>query len=175
MAGQLRDRFFEYAPDRWVDLLTGEAHDVPPEAAPRRRAPPPEALIELLEHGRAGSPRSIAIAENGLGSRAQASAAADAAVRCGYVPVSVRVYLGARHLLSEELRDRTLMLIALPGSRAETIHSALLRAAATSPRPHVLVTFHRTDGARHDLARALTHERSQTDRKSTRLNSSHRQ
>ena len=109
MARLLRDRCYEYAPDRWLDLLTGETHNAPPRAALPRRAP--DALIELLEHGREGWPRSIAIAEHGHGLRAQACVAADAAVRCGYVPVSVRVYLGARLFLSDDLRDRALMLI----------------------------------------------------------------
>ena len=42
------------------------------------------------------------------------------------------------------MRHRTLMLILPPGSPLEPAREALLSAAATSPRPHVLVSFRST-------------------------------
>src|SRR5688572_19380653 len=111
----LHDRYLEYAPDRAWDLVTGDSLTNTSLALPHTRdarglAP----LIEVLEHGRDGTPRWIATDAQSRGLRfSVASAAAEASAR-GYVPVAVDVYLRLRRILVEELRDRALVLIARP-------------------------------------------------------------
>ena len=61
--GLLRDRFFEYAPNRAWDLVTGEPMSPGSEGDEDRvGAPAPGPLTELLDHGVDGSPRWIVMA-----------------------------------------------------------------------------------------------------------------
>ena len=104
-----------------------------------------EPLVEVLDHGRDGEPRWVVV-ETGAGQSSLAVArrvAEQARVR-GLVPIAVDVYLRLRRVLEEELRHRTLMLILAPGSPLEPAREAIVSAAATSPRPHVLVSFRST-------------------------------
>jgi tetratricopeptide (TPR) repeat protein len=142
MAGLLRDRYFEYAPDRAWDLLTGES--VSPPNEPQHDAGECclacEPVIELLDHGREGSPRWFALEATPRQWRLRARSAAAAARRRGYVAIAVDVFLRMRLLLADDLSTRAMMLIARPGSSADRLQAALLHAAAISSGPHVLLT-----------------------------------
>ena len=158
MPGLLRDRYFEFAPNRAWDLVTGES--VSPErcddTAPRSRAP--GALIELLEHGVDGVPRWIASGRTAGPWRPLAAMIAAEASRRGYVPVAVDIFLRTRSLLASDLRTRAIVLIARPDTTAQHLHTALLHAAALSARPHVLLSFfvppHRSADNRWRVAEA---------------------
>src|SRR5688572_29565266 len=141
MTGLLRDRYFEYGPDRAWDLVTGEAvsssEPAEDDGEPRPGFDP---LIELLDHGREGSPRLFALQATPHQWRLRARLAAAAARRRGYVAIAVDVFLRMRTLLADELRTRAMVLIARPGSSTDVLQAALLHAAAISSGPHVLLT-----------------------------------
>ena len=141
MAQLLRDRYYEYAPDRGWDLLTGQtvrfpAEDPEPRGGGRTVLP----LVELLDHGSDGSPRWIVVQPTHHAWVTQAQAFAAEARRRGYVPIGVDVFLRTRLLLADALSTRALLLIGRPGSPVALAEAALLHAAALSPRPHVLMT-----------------------------------
>ena len=94
--------------DRRADVA-GVRGDEPLVAAP---APGP--LIELLDHGIDGSPRWIVMAANATEWRTHSRTVAVEARRRGYVPMALDIFLRTRLLLAEELRTRTLVLIAKP-------------------------------------------------------------
>jgi DNA-binding NtrC family response regulator/tetratricopeptide (TPR) repeat protein len=148
MGRLLRDRFYEYAPDRAWDLATGQAVDV---TAPAADPPPRDAkvapLLEVLDHGREGAPRWIVTdMTTTRGWMATVRTAAEDARSRGFVPIDVDLYLRIRTLADEELRDRALVLIARPGMAVEHARRALVDAATRSPRPHVLLTFRLSTG-----------------------------
>jgi len=141
MAGLLRDRFFEYAPNRAWDLVTGEPMSAGSDGDESGvSAPAPGPLIELLDHGIDGSPRWIVMAANTTEWRTHSRTVAVEARRRGYVPMALDIFLRTRLLLAEELRTRTLILIAKPDVPRVELQAALLHAAAISPGPHVLMT-----------------------------------
>jgi DNA-binding NtrC family response regulator len=146
MSRLLHDRYYAYAAGHAWDLATGESiHITDLASAPSIAAPIAEPLVEVLEHGRDGEPRWVVVETGGgQSSLAVARRAAEQARVRGMVPIAVDVYLRLRALLEEELRHRTLMLILAPGSPIEPARTALLAAAATSARPHVLVSFRST-------------------------------
>ena len=158
MAGLLRDRYFEYAPDRAWDLVTGEAVSPIGETQDDdgESRPAFEPLIELLDHGREGWPRWFALDATPQQWRLRARLAAAAARRRGYVAIAVDVFLRMRTLLADELRTRAMVLIARPGSSTDLLHAALLHAAAISPGPHVLLTA--PDDQSHGKARGEAHD-----------------
>jgi DNA-binding NtrC family response regulator len=143
MARLVRDRYLPYDAQYAWDLVTGESVAADgPSNDDTSDEPPLEPLIEVLEHGREGMPRWI-VADTGP--RAQSSrllrrAAADGRAR-GFVPIAVHLYARLRDTLEEDLRDRTLLLMAGPRASPAEARSALLDAAARSPRPHVLLTL----------------------------------
>jgi DNA-binding NtrC family response regulator len=148
MGGLLRDRYFEFAPDRAWDLVTGETvagriEEEPPHSS----SPAPGPFIELLEHGVDGMPRWIVAGTPGVEWRRDAGRAASEARRRGYVPVSVKIFLRTRLLLAEHLQTRALVLIARPDEPLERMQAALLHAAAISSGPHVLLELARAGGA----------------------------
>jgi DNA-binding NtrC family response regulator len=65
--------------------------------------------------------------------------AAEAARARGYVPIDVRGYLAGRGALDEDVRHRSLVLIAPPDVDLDAARAALMRAASTSARPHVVL------------------------------------
>jgi transcriptional regulator with GAF, ATPase, and Fis domain len=142
MARLVRDRYYEYGPDRACDLATGEEVRVeaPTQLAPPE--PPLAAWIEVLDHGREGAPRWI-VAESppGRGWIAAVRRAADDARARGFVAIAADVYLRLRPVLEEDLRDRSLVLIARPAVPIDVARAAFVDAATRSPRPHVLLTF----------------------------------
>ena len=141
MAGLLRDRYFEYAPNHAWDLVTGEAvTSLPTQEDDPASTRGSGAFIELLEHGREGVPRWIVADVSSAEWRAQSRLAAIEARRRGYVAVGVSVFLRVRLLLVDELRTRALVLIAPPELSLERLRIALLHAATISPRPHVLLS-----------------------------------
>ena len=141
MAGLLRDRYFEYAPNRAWDLVTGEPMSPGSDGDEARvAAPAPGPLIELLDHGSDGSPRWIVMAATAAEWRTHSRIVAVEARRRGYVPMAVDIFLRTRLLLAEDLRTRTLVLIAKPDASSGELQAALLHATAISPGPHVLMT-----------------------------------
>ena len=141
MAGLLRDRYFEYAPNRGWDLLTGEPmSSAGGDDEPRRTVRPADALIELLGHGVDGSPRWIVTKTTRAAWRAACLAGAAEARSRGYVPIAVDIFLRSRLLLENDLRTRAMLLIARTSESDQRLRVALLHAAAISPRPHLLWT-----------------------------------
>ena len=149
MAGLLRDRFFEYAPNRAWDLVTGESMSASSDADETGvSAPAPGPLVELLDHGIDGSPRWMVMAASATEWRAHSRTVAVEARRRGYVPIALDIFLRTRLLLAEDLRTRTLVLIAKPDAPGGELQAALLHAAAISPGPHVLMTSVNSRGGR---------------------------
>jgi DNA-binding NtrC family response regulator len=148
MAGLLRDRYFEFAPDRAWDLVTGETvagaldNDLPHTSGP---APGP--FIELLEHGVDGMPRWI-VCGTAAQWRTEADRAAREARRRGYVPIAVGILLRTRLLLADHLQTRAMVLIARPDAPVAQMQAALLHAAAISQGPHVLLELARAGSTR---------------------------
>ena len=141
MAGLLRDRYFEYAPNRAWDLVTGEAVSTGREDGEDRASEaPPAAYVELLEHGAEGSPRRFTLDLGRLSWREHQRMAAAEARRRGYVAVALDVFFRIRLLLVDELRTRAMVLIARPDAPPDVTRIALLHAAAMSSGPHVLLT-----------------------------------
>ena len=143
MSRLLHDRYYAYAAEHAWDLATGESVPLAEMTSPLLVSTPlADPLVEVLDHGREGEPRWVVV-ETGAGAQSLAAArriAEHARVR-GLVPIGVDVYLRLRTLLDEELKHRTLMLILSPGSPLDRAREAIVAAAATSPRPHVLVSF----------------------------------
>src|SRR5688572_7942902 len=147
----LRDRYFAYDQRHGCDLSTGDAvslDDLPndqnvplePELAP---------LIEVLDLGREGAPRwVVADARNAIQAAAIARRAAAHARRLGFVPVLVDLYVRLWDALADDLKERALLLIGSFASEVPFGRAALVRAAAHSPRPHVLLTFRSTSAGR---------------------------
>jgi DNA-binding NtrC family response regulator len=102
----------------------------------------PASLIEVLDDAREGAPRwVVADARNGAQAMAMAARAAADARRRGFVPLLVPLYLRWREALAADLEERTLLLIGSFTRGLGAARSALLEASASSPRPHVLLTF----------------------------------
>src|ERR1043166_1636753 len=146
MARLLRDRYLVDARSAW-DLVTGElipVDSIPGEAMSDASAASPslEAVLEVRDHGRDGAPRSMhtSLASSVRWPQAIRRLADDAATR-GYVAIAVDLYFRLAPTLADDLRDRTLLLIAHAETRAEEAQAALIDAAARSPRPHLLVTI----------------------------------
>ena len=140
MPGLLRDRCFEYAPNRAWDLVTGETVSARiEEGQPHASDPASGPLIELLDHGEDGMPRWIVSDASGVEWRKEAHRAAREARHRGYVPIAVEIFLRTRLLLTEHLRTRALLLIARPDLSIDAMRVALLHAAAISQGPHVLL------------------------------------
>src|SRR6185503_12280639 len=95
MAALLRDRYFEYLPDRAWDLVTGESvqHGAVPDDD-RAAGHPSGALAELLEHGIDGTPRWVTATTTANWSRQVRLIAAEARRR-GYVAIAADVFLRA--------------------------------------------------------------------------------
>ena len=148
----IHDRYLANGGDAAWDLATGQMVPKTEIAATASGDEPPLAsLIEVLDHGREGVPRWI-VADVRRGSALAAAldrAAADAAAR-GYVPVSVDIYARRHEQLGEALADRALLLLATTATPLTRARAALVAAAATSPRPHVLLTIR---GGRESLVR----------------------
>jgi len=148
MAGLLRDRYFEYATNQAWDLVTGRVVPTDTHDDVDRAGRTPRSLIEVLEHGVDGSPRWIVSDTGAKDWHREAQTIASEARRHGYVPLAVNVFLRRRLLLANELRTRAMVLFADPDAPFEQVRTALLHAAAMSPRPHVLMSVLRTAAAR---------------------------
>ena len=144
MAGLLRDRYFEFAPDQAWDLMTG-APVSSLAAAQSTDAPAlaPDALVELLEHGVEGAPRWIVADATKAEWTEKSRVAASQARRHGYVAIDLQLFLRLRRILADDLRTRAIVLIAQADVPFEKLRLALLHAAAISPRPHVLMSLSR--------------------------------
>ncbi len=143
MTPLVRDRYFAYDREHAWDLATGDVvllADL--DSADDRSAPcpPPPPLVEVLDHGREGEPRWVALDADERPAAAVVRSAADAARARGYVALSAVMYTRLRDVLAEELSERTLLLIVTPGASLAVARTALLAAAAGSPRPHVLLS-----------------------------------
>ena len=111
MARLLHDRYVAYDDIHGCDLATGDEvrlDDLPDEVS-LETVP---ALIELLNDGRDGSPRWIALdVRNRTQAAAVARRAAAAGRLRGFVPILVSLYGRLRHALAKDLDQRTLLLI----------------------------------------------------------------
>jgi DNA-binding NtrC family response regulator/tetratricopeptide (TPR) repeat protein len=113
-------------------------------------------LVEILNDGRDGDPRwVVADARNGAQAAAMAARAATDARRRGFVPLLVPLYLRWREALAPDLEERTLLLIGSFSKDLPTARAALLQAATSSPRPHVLLTFAGPEGPRRSVERVF--------------------
>ncbi len=157
MTRLLHDRYYAYAADHAWDLATGESvpiAELTMTTSTAASAPVVGPLIEMLNHGREGEPRWVVVeTPTGQSALAIARRVAEQGRVSGFVPIAVDMYLRLRSLLEEELRHRTLMLILPPGSPLPPAREAIVSAAAVSPRPHVLVSFHRA----RELPRSASH------------------
>ncbi|HET9193959.1 MAG TPA: sigma 54-interacting transcriptional regulator [Vicinamibacterales bacterium] len=152
MPGLLRDRYFEYAPNRAWDLVTGETVSAQiEEGQPHASDPASGPLIELLDHGIDGMPRWIVSGAGGVEWRKEIHRAAREARHRGYVPIAVEIFLRTRLLLAEHLRTRALLLIARPDLSIDSMRMALLHAAAISQGPHVLLEMAHSRGEGHEM------------------------
>jgi DNA-binding NtrC family response regulator len=144
MSRLLHDRYYVYAAEHAWDLATGESVAIDTIAmTSSRTSPVVEPLVEVLDHGRDGEPRwVVVVTAAGSASLAVARRLAEDARARGFIPIAVDVYLRLRSLLEGEIRHRALMLILPPGATLESARHAIVSAAAASPRPHVLVSFH---------------------------------
>ncbi len=141
MAGLLRDRYFEYAPERAWDLVTGENVSAANASMPDLASgPAPGPLIELLDHGTEGSPRRFVLEAPAFHWRTCARLVAVEARRRGYVAMALDVFLRLRTLLAGDLCTRAIVLIARPNVSTDLVRAALLHAAAISSGAHVVVT-----------------------------------
>jgi DNA-binding NtrC family response regulator len=138
----LHDRYLAIDGHHACDLVTG---DVVATASltgqPSVHDPSFPALVELLDHGRDGQPRSIVVNVRSTAAlRASANRIGGAAADRGYVPIGVDVYARLRAAMPAEIAGRTLVLIS--SSRNERAgRSAFVDAATRTSKPHVLITL----------------------------------
>jgi DNA-binding NtrC family response regulator/tetratricopeptide (TPR) repeat protein len=152
----IQDRYFAYDEIRGCDLATGDEvrlDDLPADSANGGSVPLHDAaglapLVEVLNDGRDGDPRwVVADARNRMQATAMARRAAAEARRRGFVPLLVPLYLQWRDVLAPDLEERTLLLIGSFARSVALARAALVEAASSAPRPHVLLTFRSASGA----------------------------
>ena len=143
----LLDRYLVINANQACDLATGNVVAID-GLSERREAhvPPPPALTEVLEHGRDGEPRALTADLGSSAWRSVADRIATDAVDRGYVPIAVDLYRRMMLVISGEISDRTLLLLATEHNAA-LARQAFLDAASRTPRPHVLLTLRARDGA----------------------------
>ena len=155
MTRLIRDRYFAYDEVRGCDLTTGDdvrLGDLPADSSDGEPASPLDAcglapLVEVLNDGRDGDPRwVVADARNGAQAAAMARRAAAEARRLGFVPLLSSLYLRWRDVLAPDLDERTLLLIGSFAKSVAPARAALVEAASSAPRPHVLLTFRSASG-----------------------------
>jgi nucleotide-binding universal stress UspA family protein len=115
VAHLLHDRFMRIDDERARDLATGNEVrlDALVEVAPAEGDASLRPVLEALDHGRDGYPRwVVAEARNGRQAMATIERVAAAAVRRGFVPISIEAFIRFREILQSELRDRSLLLAA---------------------------------------------------------------
>jgi len=145
----MHDRYIVTGPDRARDLATGGELPLESVKAAGRTRPLStlEPLFDALDHGREGEPQWTTVpVRDRAECRTLTEAIAEGAQVRGYVPVTVRLYEQARRGLADALRDRAVVLIDSDEGGTDA-KAALMAASATSPRPHMLVTFRRPQQA----------------------------
>ena len=145
MTRLLHDRYYAYADDHAWDLATGDGVRIGDLATAHEGAPAPAAWNEVLDHGRDGEPRWLALDAPTTGRSHVTESVADAARTRGFIPIAADVYLRLRPLLRTELEHRALVLILRPGLPLEVGRAALVDAAAHCE--------HRTGDRTHDEQR----------------------
>jgi DNA-binding NtrC family response regulator len=96
-------------------------------------------LIDLLRDAREGEPRWLSLRLEADEVNPVIRGAMTAAETAGFLPLTISDYARLRDLPSSGLDDRSLLLIARPGTAAPACRNALLDASARSSRPHVLL------------------------------------
>jgi DNA-binding NtrC family response regulator len=97
-------------------------------------------VLELLDLGRDGHPRQVTIAvRSRLEAERLARQVIASADQRGYLSLTPETYQAARATQPERLHERTLLLLAMPGTVAAIAGAALLDAAARSQRAHLLL------------------------------------
>ena len=138
----LLDRYLIINAEQVCDLATGDV--VPIEGLTERadaRTPPIATLTEVLDHGRDGQPRALIANMRALARWKDAAdrVAAEAVAR-GYVPIAAELYARVRPMLAEDLRERTLLILAADRDSSSAAR-AFVDAASWTPRPHLLLTL----------------------------------
>jgi DNA-binding NtrC family response regulator len=97
-------------------------------------------LIELLDLGRDGHPRQVTlVSRSGLDAERLAAQVVSMANDRGYLALTLDSYEAVRLAHPERLGERTLLMLAAPGSDSSRTAAALLDAASRSQRAHVVV------------------------------------
>ena len=138
----LLDRYLVINAEQACDLATGDVVRV--DGLTERtdvRTPTVATLTEVLDHGRDGQPRALT-ADMRAHTRWKAAAdcLATEAVGRGYVPIAADLYARVLPILLDDLRERTLVILAVDRDPA-TAARAFVDAASRSPRPHLLLTL----------------------------------
>jgi len=97
-------------------------------------------LLEAMDHSRDGHPHWVVVDAPRRGTALPQETVAAASAR-GFVAVPVETYVRACVIGTAEFDERTLLLVDAARREPARAHAALLRAAAQSPRPHMLLTF----------------------------------
>src|SRR4051812_13092089 len=143
----LLDRYLVVNATHACDLATGNM--VPTDGLMEPKmvcAPPAAALAEVLDHGHDGQPRALVAHMPGESDwKAAADRVAADAVHRGYVPIAAQLYARVLPIISEQIAERTLMVIAAAHD-ALPARQAFVDAASRTPRPHVLLTLHAGSG-----------------------------
>src|SRR5215211_4629909 len=106
MSRLLRDRYVTVDDRHAWDLASGEVIDTASTEDVTSIDPSLAGLVEVLEHGTEGVPRWVLVDQGMSSIDALVQRAANAAVRRGFVPISVGMYGRVRSAIADELRDR---------------------------------------------------------------------
>jgi DNA-binding NtrC family response regulator len=110
-------------------------------------------LVDLLHDAREGEPRWLSLCVEAEHLAAIVRGAVAAAEAEGFLPLTIHDYARLRDLPAGGVDDRTLLLIARPGTAATTCRIALLHASARSSRPHVLLAITGPAARAHTVVR----------------------
>jgi DNA-binding NtrC family response regulator len=143
MSRLLRDRYVTVDDRHAWDLASGDV--IEPSSAEEVITIDPSlaSLVEVLDHGIEGVPRWVSVDQGMSSVGVLVQRAASAAAQRGFVPISVPMYARVRDAIAEDLRERSLLLIAADAGEISHGQRALVRAAADCPRPHVLLCIRR--------------------------------
>ena len=153
MSRLLRDRYVTVDDRHAWDLASGDVIEPPSAEELISIDPSLAALVEVLDHGIEGVPRWVSVDQGMSSVGALVQRAATAAVQRGFVPISVRMYPRVRDAIADDLRERSLVLIASDAGEIVDGQRALVRAAADCPRPHVLLCIRRAGRTQPGMVR----------------------
>jgi DNA-binding NtrC family response regulator len=101
-----------------------------------------DTMLDLLDHGSDGEPRTVALDASDAQAAAQlVRLVAAESERRGYVPVAAERVPELMRTLPDDMRQRSFVVLQTCNAGAAPDTSALMTVAALNPRPHVLVTI----------------------------------